>query len=89
MAASKAYADALGIKRKFYLSHLALYTHFLLDLLQSANAADSYCFDILGEARLLTYVFAAVLCVVLPTSAHFLGVIVREEFNKKKELYSP
>lgn len=40
-------------------------------------------FDILGENRLLTYIFAAVLCVALPTTAHFLGIIIREKFNRK------
>ena len=85
--ASKAYTDALGIKRESSTyPHLSLMAYRLLIgfIAIGEMPLTAIVFDILGEARLLTYVFAAVLCVVLPTSAHFLGVIIREEFNKKK-----
>lgn len=43
-------------------------------------------FEIFGENRILTYVFALVLCVSLPATAHFAGVILREKMTRKTNL---
>lgn len=40
---------------------------------------NSVVFDILGEAKWLTYLFAAALGVIIPLAAHFLGIQLRRE----------
>lgn len=40
-------------------------------------------FNLMGENQVLTYVFALVLCVSVPTFAHFAGLILREKFSWK------
>jgi hypothetical protein len=40
---------------------------------------NSIVFDILGEAKLLTYLLAAGLGVIIPLSAHYMGIILRRE----------
>lgn len=46
----------------------------------------AFVFQILGENKLFTFLFAAVLCVSLPVSAHFLGIMIREKLEPKKRI---
>jgi hypothetical protein len=40
-------------------------------------------FEIFGDNRIMTYVFALVLCISVPATAHFMGVMIKEKFNPK------
>lgn len=65
-----------------HLSHKA-YLAFVILIGLSEFPLTAFVFDILGENRLLTYLFAAALCITLPMASHFLGIILREQFTKK------
>lgn len=41
-------------------------------------------FEILGDNKALTYVFALVLCVSVPVAAHFVGMIFKEKMDAKR-----
>jgi len=40
-------------------------------------------FEIFGEQKILTYVFALVICLAVPANAHFMGVMIKEKFNPR------
>lgn len=40
---------------------------------------NSIVFDILGEAKWLTYLLAAGVCVVVPLAAHYMGIVLKRE----------
>ena len=40
-------------------------------------------FGLMGDSNLMTYIFAIILCVSVPTCAHFAGLMLREKFSWK------
>jgi hypothetical protein len=68
-----------------HLSHRA-YWAFIILLSFSEFPLTAFVFDILGENRLFTYIFAAALCIALPMASHFLGIFIREQFSKKNSI---
>jgi len=40
-------------------------------------------FEIFGENNILTYVFALAICLSIPATAHFTGVLIKEKFNPR------
>jgi len=44
----------------------------------------SIIFNLFGEARIMTYIMAASVCIVIPLIAHFVGVFLKEGFQKHK-----
>ncbi len=83
------YEAALKKKRESstypHFSHKA-YWFLIIVIGLSEFPLTAFVFDILGENRLLTYLFAAALCIALPMASHFLGIFIREQFNKKSSI---
>lgn len=44
----------------------------------------SIIFNLFGEARFLTYIMAASVCIAIPLIAHFVGVFLKKGFQKHK-----
>lgn len=83
------YEDALKKKRdSSTYPHLSTkaYLAFIILIGLSEFPLTAFVFDILGENRLFTYIFAAALCIALPMASHSLGVFIREQFNKKNSI---
>ena len=84
--AAKNYDDALKKKRgsSDYL-HISSTAYKILMVIIGVLEIPltTNVFDIFGENRILTYLFAAALCISLPISAHLLGVMIKEKFDKK------
>lgn len=80
------YEDALKKKRDSsnypHFSNKA-YWPFIIVIGLSEIPLTAFVFEILGENRLFTYLFAIALCITLPTASHMLGIVTREPFNKK------
>jgi len=87
--ASQSYEDALKSKRDSstypHFSHNASRL-FIIAMGLFEFPLTAFIFDILGENRLLTYLFAGALCIALPMASHFLGIFTREQFNKKNSI---